>query len=101
MKLGKSIAYTAIALAFGASAAFAGTGATDAHERDLSVRTGGAHVEARVGTPGLEVDPRFDPHGREAKALDADKQTGPERADEVAGEHGQHGRDNAAEKQGG
>jgi hypothetical protein len=29
-----------------------------------------------------------------------DKKTGLDRADQVAGEHGQHGRDNAREKQG-
>ena len=36
----------------------------------------------------------------QARGEDEDKLTGLERADQVAGEHGQYGRDNAREKQG-
>ncbi|HYE91016.1 MAG TPA: hypothetical protein VEA38_08360 [Terriglobales bacterium] len=40
-----------------------------------------------------------DKEAGKARGLDPDKKTGLDRADEAAGSHGQHGRDNAREKQ--
>jgi hypothetical protein len=40
-----------------------------------------------------------DKESGKARGLDPDKKTGLDRADEAAGSHGQHGRDNAREKQ--
>ena len=53
-------------------------------------------ASASAGATGSEEDRH--PHGK-ARGHDPDRAKGLDRADEVAGIHGQHGRDNAREKQ--
>jgi len=125
MKLRKSIACSAVALAFAAGGAIAQTTA----ERDLSISANpNVGVDANVGignsdvnaaanvSPGVSVNTSAQASTGETESSAAaggsasgetrhgnkeDKKTGLDRADEVAGEHGQHGRDNARAKQGG
>jgi hypothetical protein len=56
----------------------------------------GASAEGTASASGEEKER----HGK-ARGHDPDKLTGLDRADQVAGEHGQQGRDTAREKQGG
>ena len=52
--------------------------------------SGGASAQGSASTQG----------GSASAGATEDKKTGLDRADQVAGEHGKHGRDNAREKQG-
>jgi hypothetical protein len=74
----------------GSTSAQASTGSTQS-----SASSGGStSSDAAVASSDKEK------HGK-ARGHDEDKLTGLDRADQVAGEHGKHGRDNAREKQGG
>jgi hypothetical protein len=123
MTLRKSVAYSAVALAFAAGSAFAQTST----ERDLSISANpkvGVDANAGVNNPGVNTSSQASGQASGSTSAQAssgeteagaaaggtasgevkqenkeEKKTGLDRADEVAGEHGKHGRDNARAKQ--
>ncbi|MBM4439611.1 MAG: hypothetical protein FJ027_04255 [Candidatus Rokubacteria bacterium] len=57
-------------------------------------------TDSPSASPSTSPSTDTDTEAGKARGLDPDKKTGLDRADEAAGSHGQHGRDNAREKQG-
>jgi len=74
-----------------------GTSGSTSGEINSNVNTNSnTNVNTNTNDQSPSASPRSDDDGK-TKQNDGDKKTGLDRADEAAGSHGQHGRDNARE----
>jgi hypothetical protein len=82
-----------------------GSSATISQSAATGQASGRTSAQASTGTTQADSSAQGSASGEvhhgKARGHDEERLTGLDRADQVAGEHGQHGRDNARERQGG